>query len=113
MERALGLAEDDSWTRLLLGLVYPSWARRGGGGGAAARAEERPFDAEAQLLAALAATAVGWDDAAQDALARAEYAEEGADPAASQEVEERIAAGADAAARSCARRSARPCCTTG
>jgi hypothetical protein len=59
--------------------------------------QERPQDAEAQLLAALAAAAVDWEAAAQEALARSEYAEEGADSSAFAEVEERLAAGADAA----------------
>jgi protein O-GlcNAc transferase len=99
MERALSLAEDDSWTRILLGLVLAEMKR----GEEAAEhllraAHERPQDAEAQLLAALAAAAVGWDDAAQDALARAEYAEEGADPALQSEVDDRVAAGATRAA---------------
>lgn len=99
MERALSLAEDDSWTRILLGLVLAEMKR---GEEAAEQllraAEERPQDAEAQLLAALAAAAAGWDDAAQDALARAEYAEEGVDSVLLAEVEERIAGGATRAA---------------
>lgn len=98
MEHALALAEDDSWTRLLLGLVL---AELGRGEDAATTllraAEERPQDAEAQLLAALAAAAVGWDDAAQHALARAEYAEEGADAALQAEVDDRLAGGGEAA----------------
>jgi protein O-GlcNAc transferase len=99
MERALVLADDDSWTRLLLGLVY---AELGRGEEAAEEllraAAERPDDAEAQLLAALAAGAVGWDQAAEDALARGEYAEEGRDPSLHEEVGERLALGAAAAA---------------
>lgn len=99
MEQTLALADDDSWTRTLLGLVY---AEQGRGEEAAETllraADERPHDAEAQLLAALAAQAVGWDDAAQDALARAEFAEEGADAALLTEVDDRLASGADAAA---------------
>jgi len=99
MERALALAEDDSWTRLLLGLVYAELGRGEEAAEALLRAaEERPQDAEAQLLAALAAAAARWDDAAQDALARAGFAEEGADAALQSEVEERLAAGAEAAA---------------
>jgi protein O-GlcNAc transferase len=98
MEQALALAEDDSWTRLMLGLVYSELGRAEPAAEALLKAaEERPFDAEAQLLAALAATAAGWEDAAQDALARAEYAEEGSDPTALAEVDERIAAGPEAA----------------
>jgi protein O-GlcNAc transferase len=98
MEQALALADDDSWTRMLLGLVL---AERGRVEDAATTllraADERPHDAEAQLLAALAASSAGWDDAAQNALARAEYAEEGTDAALQAEVEDRLASGADAA----------------
>jgi protein O-GlcNAc transferase len=99
MERTLELADDDSWTRLLLGLVYSEQKRWEDAAEAMLRAaEERPQDAEAQLLAALAAAAVGWDDAAQTALARAEYAEEGRDATVQHEVEDRLAAGGEAAA---------------
>ncbi|HSJ64934.1 MAG TPA: tetratricopeptide repeat protein [Gemmatimonadaceae bacterium] len=98
MEQALTLAEDDSWTRLLLGLVQAEQDRIDDAAESMLRAaEERPHDAEAQLLAALAACAAGWDDAAQSALARAEFAEEGLDTALQVEVEERLVAGADAA----------------
>ena len=61
-------------------------------------AQERPDDAEAQLLASLAAAAVGWDEAAQEVLAKAEYAGEGFQPTVLHEVEERIALGAEASA---------------
>jgi protein O-GlcNAc transferase len=99
MERALELAEDDSWTRVLLGLINAEMRRVEESAEHLLRAAaERPHDAETQLLAALAAAAAGWDDAAQDALARAEFAEEGADPALQSEVEERITGGAQRAA---------------
>jgi tetratricopeptide (TPR) repeat protein len=99
MERALELAEDDSWTRLLLGLIQAEQKQTEPAAETLLRAaEERPQDAEAQLLAGLAAAAAGWEQAAADALARAEYAEEGFDAALQQEVEERVAGGADAAA---------------
>lgn len=99
MEHALALADDDSWTRLLLGLVYHELGRAEESAEALLRsAEERPFDAEAQLVAALAAAAVDWEDAAQDALARADHAEEGVDAAVMAEVEERVAGGAEPAA---------------
>lgn len=99
MEQALALAEDDSWTRGLLGLVLTEMDRGEEAAEALLRsADDRPHDAEVQLLAALAAQAVGWDQAAQDALARAEYAEEGADAALTAEVDDRIASGNDAAA---------------
>ncbi|HEX6135270.1 MAG TPA: hypothetical protein VFZ24_14975 [Longimicrobiales bacterium] len=99
MEHALTLAEDDSWTRLLLGLVLAEMNRREDAAEQLTRAAlERPQDGEAQVLAALAAAAVGWDDAAQDALARAEYADEGADATTLADAEERLAAGPDQAA---------------
>lgn len=99
MEQTLALAEDDSWTRVLLGLVQLELGRSEDAATTLLRAaEERPHDAEAQLLGALAAAAVGWDGAAEDALARGEYAEDGADPALQTEVDERIASGADASA---------------
>jgi protein O-GlcNAc transferase len=98
MEQALVLADDDSWTRAMLGLVYTELERPEEAAEALLRAaEERPHDAEVQLLAALAAQAVNWDDAAQSALARAEYAEEGGDASLTGEVEDRIGAGAEAA----------------
>jgi predicted Zn-dependent protease len=98
METALDLAPEDSWTRLLLGLVYFELGR--GSDGAEmliAASRERTDDAEAQILASLAAAAAGWDDAAEEALARAEYAVEGTDAALLSEVGDRIAAGADSA----------------
>jgi Flp pilus assembly protein TadD len=99
MERALELADDDSWTRLLLGLIQTEQKRGEEAAETLLRAaQERPQDAEAQLLGALAAAAVGWEQAAQEALARSEYADEGLDSGMLQEVEERLAAGADAAA---------------
>lgn len=98
MEQALELAPDDSWTRVLLGLVQ---LELGDGEEAATTllqaAGERGEDFEAQILAALAAAAAGWDDQAQDALARADFATEGRDPAVFADVEERLAGGAEPA----------------
>jgi tetratricopeptide (TPR) repeat protein len=77
MERTLELAPDDSWTRVLLGLVHTQLGQLEDAAEQLVQAAaERLEDPEAQLLAALAAASVGWDDAAQDALARAEYAPE-------------------------------------
>jgi protein O-GlcNAc transferase len=99
MEHALSLADDDSWTRLLLGLVYAELGRAEDAAETLLRAAaERPEDAEAQLLAALAAAGVGWEQAAEEALARGEYAEEGRDATLQEEVGERLAHGASAAA---------------
>jgi len=97
MEAALERAPDDSWTRTLLGLVY---ARLGEIEDAATQllqaADERSDDAEVQVLAALAAAAAGWADAAQNAIARAEFAGEGADPDLIEDVREQIDEGAEA-----------------
>jgi protein O-GlcNAc transferase len=99
MEQALELADDDSWTRALLGLVYAELERMEDAAEVLLRAaEERPPDAEIQLIAALAAQAVGWDAPAQAALARAEYAQEGGDAALRGEVEDKVAAGAEVSA---------------
>ena len=95
MESALELAPDDSWTRVLLGLIHAERGRMEEAAEALIQAaEERPEDGEAQVLAALAAAVVGWDDAAQNSLARAEYASETVDEAVREEADERIGAGA-------------------
>ena len=95
MERTLELAPDDSWTRLLLGLIY---IEQGDGEIGAETliqaADEREDDAEAQILAALAAAAQGWADSAEDIIAKATYSAEGSDRELLNEAEERIAAGA-------------------
>jgi superkiller protein 3 len=97
-ESALELAPDDSWSRLLLGLVYNEMEQGEPAAEALLQAAaERPDDAEAQVLAALSAAAVGWDDAASVSLARAEYAEETVDPELIEEAHERLEEGADAA----------------
>jgi len=98
MERALELAPDDSWTRVLLGLLY---LHQGEIEDAAEQlvqaADERTDDAEAQVLAALAAAAAGWEDVAQNTIARAEFASEGADSELFEDARETIEEGADAA----------------
>jgi hypothetical protein len=53
-------------------------------------ADERPEDAEAQVLAALAAAAAGWEDAAQQTIARVEYAAESYDEEMLEEARDRI-----------------------
>lgn len=100
MENALELAPDDAWTRVLFGLVCLEDDRLEEAAEALVRAtEELEGDPEAAALAALAAAAVEWDDAAHTALARAEQMAEPADASMLQEVEERILAGPDAARR--------------
>lgn len=91
MEGALERAEDDSWTRVLLGLMYLQLGQLEEASEQLLQAaEERPEDAEAQVLAALAAAASGWDDAAQNALARADFATEGADAEMIEDAREQI-----------------------
>lgn len=98
MEQALDVAPDDSWTRLLLGLVYVELDRTEDAANALVQASrERTDDAEAQILGALAASAAGWEDAAEEALARAEYAAEGSDVTLMHEAQDRLASGASAA----------------
>lgn len=94
MERTLELAPDDSWTRVLLGLTYTELEDfEQAAETLVLAAEERPDDGEAQVLAALAAGIVGWDAAALDVLARAEYASEQVDADLITEVEEALDAG--------------------
>lgn len=98
MESALELAADDSWTRVLLGLVYLQLGELEDAAEQLLQAaDERTDDAEAQVLAALAAAAAGWDDAAQNTLARAEFAAEGADSEMIEEAREQMEEGMDAA----------------
>lgn len=98
MERALELAPDDSWTRVLLGLVQLEAGEDEEGAATLwEAAASRPEDFEAQVLAALAAAAAGWDDRAQEALARADFAEENRDAEVLVDVEDRLSSGAKAA----------------
>jgi predicted Zn-dependent protease len=98
MENALDLAPEDSWTRVLVGLLYLELGRpEDAAQSLAAAARERADDAETQILAALACAAVDWMDAAEEALARAEYAVEGMDAELLAETGDRIAAGPDEA----------------
>ncbi|MGH7502917.1 MAG: tetratricopeptide repeat protein [Longimicrobiales bacterium] len=97
-ENALDLAPDDSWTRVLLGLVYAELERHEDSAEMLNQAaKDRSDDAEALVLAALSAASMGWDDAAEEALARAEYAVDGADARMLEEAAERVHSGADAA----------------
>jgi hypothetical protein len=98
MERTLELAPDDSWTRVLLGLVYSELADLQLAAETLVQAAaERPEDAEAQLLAALAAGAMSWEDTALGVAARAEYAEEPVDGELLAQVHEALESGADEA----------------
>ncbi|HET9439059.1 MAG TPA: tetratricopeptide repeat protein [Longimicrobiales bacterium] len=98
METALELAPDDSWTRLLLGLMQLEVDEFEQGAEQLVRAaDERPEDAEAQVLAALASAAVGWEDAAQQMIARVEYSAEQYDEELLDEARDRIDEAAEAA----------------
>jgi Flp pilus assembly protein TadD len=98
METTLELAPDDSWTRVLLGLVQLENDELEPAAEQLVRAaEERPEDAEAQVLAALAAAAAGWEDAAQQIIARVEFSAETYDEEVLDEARDRIDEGADAA----------------
>lgn len=98
MERALELAPEDAWSRLLLGLFYTELGQLEDGAEQLIQAaEEREDDAEAHILAALAAAAVGWEDAAHASITRAGYRAEGSDAAMASEAEERILSGSAAA----------------
>jgi tetratricopeptide (TPR) repeat protein len=98
LEAVLDMAPEDAWTRLLLGLLQ---LEQGAGERAAEllvqAAGELEDDFEAQMLAALAAAAAGWEDAAHGALARADFVADADDAELRDEVEERIAAGPAAA----------------
>lgn len=97
MERSLDLSPDDHWTRTLLGLVYVELGEMESAAEVLLRAAgEMPEDGELQLLAALAAAATGWEGAAQDALARADYVPEPIDAELLAEVTERIDEGEEA-----------------
>ena len=99
-EEALALAPDDSWTRVLHGLVLVEVERfEEGAEERVLAARERDDDAEAMARGALAAAIAGWEDAAEELLAKAEYAVEGADIKMLEEVESAIRSGEEGARR--------------
>jgi predicted Zn-dependent protease len=100
LEEAMALAPDDSWTRLLYGLVLVEMERMEEGAEELVRAaRERDGDAEAMVVGALAAAAVGWADPAEDLLASAEYAVEGVDVKMLDEAETAVRGGEETARR--------------
>jgi Flp pilus assembly protein TadD len=108
LEEALTLAPDDSWTRVLLGLVLVELDRAEEYAEELVRAaRERDEDAEAMVLGALAAASVGWEDPAEELLARAEYAAEGVDRQLLEEAEVAVRGG-EAAARLLLRQTVGP-----
>jgi Flp pilus assembly protein TadD len=99
-EEAARLAPGDGWPRVLLGLVLLETARPEEGAGELANgARLRPSDVEAQLLAALAAAATGWDDLAVEMIERARQIATGLDAATVEEADDRILDGPDTAGR--------------
>jgi tetratricopeptide (TPR) repeat protein len=107
-EEALALAPDDSWTRVLYGLVLVELDRMEQAAEELVHAgRERDHDAEALILAALAAAAVGWLDPAEELLAKAEYAVEGVDVKLLEEAEAAVR-GPEGAARRLLREAAAP-----
>ena len=99
LEEALSRTPGDAWLRGLLGLALVD-AGRGEEGAEQLHqaAQERDEDVEVQLIAALAMAAEGWEDPAWEALARAGQAADSSDRELIAEVEDRVEAGADAAA---------------
>ena len=97
---AVRLDPDDGWARVVLGLLLleddrPSEAATDLLSGA----RIRPEDVEAQLLAALAAAAVGDDGSASEMLERARQRGSGGDLVLATSVEDRLESGADASRR--------------
>lgn len=100
LEETLALAPDDEWSRIILGLLHIEDGDFELGAEELIRGSiEAEDDPEAHVLAALAAAAVGWDDASYEALARAEQVATGADVAMAAEAEERITSGVEPARR--------------
>ena len=97
--RACELSPDDGWIRIVLGLALVEEERGGEAATELARgARERPGDLGAQLLSALAAAAVGYEEVALEFVERARQSSVGHDAMVVDEVEERVEAGAEAAA---------------
>jgi tetratricopeptide (TPR) repeat protein len=97
-DAALQRAPDDSWTRVLLGLLYADRGMmRESAESLLEAAEQRDDDPEAHVLAALAAAVVGWDEAAQKSVARAEFAANGGEAEMISEAEERVSSGPERA----------------
>lgn len=90
--RTLELDPQDGWTRILLGLVLAELDRtEEAAGDLVAGARERPGDVEAQLLAALGASAAAREDLAWEMLERARQRALPGDLPRVSAVEERLA----------------------
>ena len=101
LEEALALAPDDSWTRLLLGLVLLELDRGEEAAEELVRAaQEREHDAEAMLIGCpRSRRAAAGRTRPKTCWSESEYAAEGADIKLIQETESAVHAGAEAAAR--------------
>ncbi len=90
--------EDEGWVRVVLGLVEVELRRMEEGAQDLLQgARLRPRDTEAQLLAALGAGAVGWEDLAWEMLERGRQEVEGVHVDLLESVEESLEEGAEAA----------------
>ena len=90
-DEACRMDPHDGWSRVLLGLTLLELERLEEAAGELSRgARECPFDPEAQLLAALAAGAAGWDDLSAEMLERARQVAVDRDVSAVEEAEDRI-----------------------
>lgn len=100
LARAAELDPEDGWTRVVLGLAMIEDERLDEAFiELEAGARLRDDDVEAQLLAALAAAAEGYDDAAFEMVERARMRAEGTDVLTVNEVEERMHDSPEAARR--------------
>lgn len=100
LARAAELDSEDGWTRVVLGLAMIDDERLDEAFvELEAGARLRDDDVEAQLLAALAAAAEGYDDAAFEMVERARMRAEGTDVLTVNEVEERMHDSPEAARR--------------
>ncbi len=98
LDEAARLEPGDGWTRTLLGLVLLELDQPEEAAGELSRAARSlAQDSEVQLLAALSAGAVGWDDLAFEMLERARHVAVGRDLAAVEEAQDRIDEGAEPA----------------
>jgi Flp pilus assembly protein TadD len=98
LEEAIAAEPEDEWTRALLGLALVGLGRLEEAAEQLLQAAtHRPEDVELQLVAALAGSSAGWEEAGWEAFYRAEAA--GAEAGAIAEVEDALASGSDAAER--------------
>ena len=97
LARGLELDPADGWARVILGLVeVEDGDLEEAMSDLVAGAEARPGDFEAQLLAALALAAAGWEDRAYEMLERAHHGDGEVDQTAVAQVSDRVDEGARA-----------------